>query len=265
MRLNWELRRGWVRDTWIGEQRLLGGLERREVDDHENAASRRDDIERPPKRVVRLGETVCMAVGSYQVNGSAKSRTLAETWNGKRWARLPTPSPTSGANGSGLLGVSCSSTRRCLAVGNYANVSNDGSYAFAEMWNGQTWLLSTGANAAPGTTLLGAVSCPLTNACIAVGSGSTSTLAEQWSGGRWTTIATASPTGSEESSLTGVSCRSMNACVAVGGEYTNAGPGGFPLPLAEVWNGTAWTIVPTIVLSTAEADRDQLPQIDLRG
>lgn len=45
--------------------------------------------------------------------------------------------------------------------------------------------------------------------------------------------------------MEGVSCRTSDACVAVGDYYTNAGPDAMPLPLAEVWNGQVWTIVPT--------------------
>jgi hypothetical protein len=44
--------------------------------------------------------------------------TLAEHWNGSRWAIQPTPNPT-GQAPSVLSGVSCTAATACTAVGDY--------------------------------------------------------------------------------------------------------------------------------------------------
>jgi hypothetical protein len=195
--------------------------------------------------------SLCMAVGDYQVNGSADSLTFAEAWNGKRWARKTSPNPVTGANGSQLNGVSCRSTSFCVAVGGYTNTSNSGGLGLIEAWNGRTWAVAESANdPTSAVTALQDVSCPSTNACTAVGSETPSsligsTLTERWSGGRWTSVPTPNPGGATQSALAGVACGSPGACVAVGSYFTNSGPGGFPLPMTEVFNGATWTIATT--------------------
>ena len=198
-----------------------------------------------------VSASVCMAVGDYQVNGSSDSLTLAEAWNGKRWARKVTPNPASGANGSQLNGVSCRSARACVGVGSYANTSNSGGLTLAETWNGKSWAISaSGNNATSAASTLQGVSCPSTNVCVAVGSETSSsfvgsTLAERWTGEQWTFEATPNPESATQSALDGVSCGSPGACVAVGSYFTNSGQGGFPLPVTEVRNGATWTIATT--------------------
>jgi hypothetical protein len=71
--------------------------------------------------------TACTAVGHYQ-NASGNNVTLAEHWNSSKWVIQPTPNPDT--SGSGLLGVSCSSTAACTAGGYY--LSGFVSLTFAE-------------------------------------------------------------------------------------------------------------------------------------
>lgn len=104
------------------------------------------------------------------------------------------------------------------------------------------------------STLTG-VSCPGTNDCMAVGwseaSGQASvdyTLAETWNGSSWAIVPTPSPSdpgGGAE--LNAVSCTSSSDCMAVGQAEIFQAHGGalIPHPLAEMWNGTRWTLVPT--------------------
>jgi hypothetical protein len=49
-------------------------------------------------------------------NSTGVQVTLAEVWDGSRWAIQPTPNPV-GAGASVLLGVSCTSPGACTAVG----------------------------------------------------------------------------------------------------------------------------------------------------
>jgi hypothetical protein len=88
------------------------------------------------------------------------------------------------------------------------------------------------------------ISCTSSSNCVAVGNRLDSdsdqvTLAELWNGTKWKMMRTPNPVGSEQPELTGVSCASSEDCVAVGENY---GAHGVPLPIAESWNGTAWTL-----------------------
>ncbi|MEO6472983.1 MAG: hypothetical protein ABIR57_13410, partial [Aeromicrobium sp.] len=60
--------------------------------------------------------TACTAVGYYY--GSSAGKTLVERWNGTTWTIQTTPNPT-GATGSYLSGVSCTSATACTAAGHY--------------------------------------------------------------------------------------------------------------------------------------------------
>jgi hypothetical protein len=185
--------------------------------------------------------TFCTAVGSYEVNNSSNSRTLAEAWNGKTWAIETTPNPKTGANGAELLGVACSSLLACTAVGSYDSPSNQG-LPLAEGWNGKIWTIKATPNpSAAASSSLSAVSCQAANACMAIGSGGNGLFAESWNGTSWTVKAVPSPQGATFTSLSGVSCGAKDACVAVGEEFDSAQA---EVPVAEAWNGTAWTIKP---------------------
>src|SRR5215471_14570193 len=78
----------------------------------------------------------CTAVGDF-TRGSGVVVTLAEHWDGGKWAIQPTPNPP-GARLSALYGVSCSAPSACTAAGQA--VSNQGaSTPLAERWNGKEW------------------------------------------------------------------------------------------------------------------------------
>lgn len=92
------------------------------------------------------------------------------------------------------------------------------------------------------TTQVLGVSCTSTTFCMAVGIAGTSTLTETWDGSVWSVVPSPSP-GSSDNSLTSVSCTTPSACVAVGNDTdtTGASEG-----LAETWNGSTWSVVPTV-------------------
>jgi hypothetical protein len=121
-----------------------------------------------------VSASACTAVGVYG-NRANDSLTLAEVWNGKRWAIQPTPNPP-GAIVSQLFGVSCVSAHACTAVGHYVNRAYD-SLTLAEAWNGKRWAIQPTPNPPgpkpPGVrqTDLNAVSCVSAGACTAVGTG----------------------------------------------------------------------------------------------
>ncbi len=104
------------------------------------------------------------------------------------------------------------------------------------------------ANSATSSTLLlglNGVSCVSATFCAAVGSQGDSAhlsrgdvpLTMIWNGARWRKTATPLPTGWPEGELFSVSCVSARYCAAVG-EYNR---GSYYYPLAETWNGRAWT------------------------
>jgi hypothetical protein len=98
----------------------------------------------------------------------------------------------------------------------------------------------TGASA---SNLEDGVSCTSSTACTAVGdfhgSSGEVPLADRWNGTTWSAEEPPLPTGATGNPDGGVSCASSTSCIAVG-EFTN-GSGEF-VPLAETWNGTAWSV-----------------------
>lgn len=186
----------------------------------------------------------CAAVGYY---GAAllRERTLVEIWNGTRWSVSPSPSP---GDYSHLLGVSCTSSRDCEAVGLHerdCTAHTGGSSGLAERWNGRGWSVVPSPASPCGDTQLQAVSCRSASRCTAVGSYSRGfrdwTLAESWDGTRWSIVPSPNAKPGNNNDLQGVSCASRKRCVAVGWyQAVYAGPA---LTLAEVWNGAKWALV----------------------
>ena len=199
--------------------------------------------------------TICIAVGSYYT-AAGTQQTLAEAWNGTHWAIQKTPN-SSGATSSNLAGISCATTI-CIAVGSY-NTAAGTQQTLAEAWNGTHWAIQKTPNPSGATSSnLAGISCATTTICMAVGSytGSTGTrsgLAEIWNGTGWTRQPTGQATGSTYSQLSGVSCVSATFCTAVG-LYSSSAK--VVETLAEIWNGTGWTIQ-----STPEATGAQSSQL----
>ena len=189
--------------------------------------------------------SACTAVGQY-VTGTGATVPLAERWNGTAWAVQSAPSP-SGATASFLDGVSCSSASACTAVG-YSRTSAGVTVPLAERWDGTAWTVQpTPSPSGVTASYLFGVSCTSASACTATGfsvtsAGVSAALAERWDGTTWTIQPTPSPSGATASQLYGVSCASASACTAVGHYVTSTGA---TVPLAERWDGTAWTIQST--------------------
>jgi len=105
------------------------------------------------------------------------------------------------------------------------------------------WTVTQSPDPSTSTTSgLGAVSCPSTSSCFAVGdyvAGSTKTLIERWNGTGWAITPSPNPHGSSYASLAGVSCPGSASCFAVG-SYKSLGS---YKTLVEHWNGTRWTIM----------------------
>jgi hypothetical protein len=182
-----------------------------------------------------VSATRCVAVGSYV--SDAIVAPLAETWNGTTWTYQTPPGP--GGNGNVLNGVSCVSVTTCTAVG--WEVNGGPNLALAEAWNGTKWTVESAPSVTGGGTSLSAVSCTSASACMAVGdSGGAhlSTLAEEWNGTSWQIQAPQNRSGASSNRLLSISCPKAATCTAVG----SSGTGTTDSTLAEVWNGTIWTL-----------------------
>jgi hypothetical protein len=188
------------------------------------------------------GAASCTAVGSYVSSGQTVS--LAESWNGSRWAVQSTPDPAGGAVFA-FDAVSCGSARACLATGSYFLGGN--LTPLAAWWNGRRWTAQTvplPAGAVGGSLI--AASCASATSCVATGTsiagtGQGAALAESWHGGRFTIEPVPVPASATTSTLTGVSCARSPAtgCEAVGWDEMPSVSGA--QALAEGWNGSAWS------------------------
>jgi hypothetical protein len=130
-------------------------------------------------------------------------------------------------------GMSCPATGNCVAVGTGT------SHALAWHWNGTTWTIQpTPTPANPLQLTFDGVSCPSAARCLAVGYTDSRPFAESWNGRTWTRLSVPVPAGGKLGELRGISCPSVTDCIAVGSYVTSAGRA---VPLAEHWNGSAWT------------------------
>jgi hypothetical protein len=70
-----------------------------------------------------------------------------------------------------------------------------------------------------------------------------STLAESWNGSAWAIQPTPDPSATQGSTLSAVSCTSATSCTAVG-QYQSSNVTNFGAlqTLAEVWDGTTWSL-----------------------
>jgi hypothetical protein len=195
---------------------------------------------------------VCTAVGHY-VNSGGTEVTLAEAYAEKKWATQETANP-SGAKSSSLLGVSCVTTEACTAMGHSVN-SKGAEQTLGEAFASKKWSIKETPDPKEPSGGLPGISCTSSEACTAVGhalnsTGTEVTLAERWNGKVWALQEPANPAEAKSSSLTAVSCASSTVCTAVG-HYVNSA--GKELPLAEGWNGTAWSIQETPVPAEAKS------------
>jgi len=149
--------------------------------------------------------------------------------------------------GTTLLGVSCTSASRCMAVGSRARTQST-TNPLAEIWTGGSWRIrATPRPAAAQSSLLIEVSCRTASSCVAVGSSTskakrTTAMAQAWNGTRWRMIPPARPAGARSSEMLDVSCTGSHGCMAVGDYRTRAGK---THPLSESWNGIGWRVLTT--------------------
>jgi len=190
----------------------------------------------------------CLAAGKWFDKAAGSTNALAEIRTGTSWALNNPPAPA-GSTITAVNGVSCvtAPSAVCLVVGQWGSFA--GSYNYAALWDWSGWKLLDPPDA-PSSTLdqLNAVACVSSVYCIATGhfvGGTTSGGQPEslvWNGSKWALKTVPIPSQATNAWLYGVSCRSTSFCFAVG-DYTITTP--HQPPLAETWNGTAWTVRPS--------------------
>lgn len=182
------------------------------------------------KTVMRVAAAVAITVPVVLVGAQAADAS---------WA-LQNPPVPSGAIGSSLDDVACTTGNACVAIGN-SELSGSVFVAFADSWNGSAWTLESIPNAS--NSNLSGVSCPVIGGCVAVGdvlkNGVLVPLAEQAAGSAWTAQYPPAPSGAVSSYLISDYCVSGHKCTAVG-FYRDSG--GNQFTFAETLNGSTWTL-----------------------
>jgi hypothetical protein len=182
-----------------------------------------------------LSPTDCYAVGY------GAGQAIAQHWNGTEWSEQKVTPPT-GSLESVLLGVSCSSSSACTAVGRYKNASSKW-VVWAVRLKGTEWEQNSAVDPATTGAELEDVSCSSDTECIAVGDTwstgppeVTKTLIERWSSSKWSVQTSKNPSETNNH-LTSVSCVPTTSCVAAG-FYSDKGT---MTPLSETWSGGSWS------------------------
>jgi hypothetical protein len=99
-----------------------------------------------------------------------------------------TQSPNMGSGANYLEGVSCTSSKNCVAVGSYFTSNNY--QTLVETSQGASWSVTPSPNKGSGINRLYGVSCTTTTSCVAVGTyvkgeQVSHTLVEIWNGSTW--------------------------------------------------------------------------------
>lgn len=190
-----------------------------------------------PQSVSCVSASFCMTADGF---------ANVDLWDGSSWASGPKVTGFSVVDS-----VSCVSASFCMAVG--GGPQGEG----AALWDGTSWT----DEATPGTSVaLLAVSCTAASSCEAVGqvfdptSRQVASIAEVWDGSAWTIQPTPNPAMTQQTALEGVSCTSATSCTAVGDyQSSNVTTFGALQTVAEVWDGTSWTLRTTPNPSTSHA------------
>jgi hypothetical protein len=194
--------------------------------------------------VTATSATDAWAVGYAEYSGP-KFTTLILHWDGKTWARVPSPSPT---NSPELYGVTATSASDAWAVGWSAASNLSGSKSLILHWDGKTWAQVSSPNPAGSggghSNVLQSVTA--TSAGDAWAAGWTGeplkggkNMILHWDGKTWAQVSSPNPFCATCDSLYGVTATSASSAWAVG--TLN---GGSEVVILR-WNGTAWKNFPS--------------------
>jgi hypothetical protein len=196
----------------------------------------------------------CWAVGNStsEFSSTTTGQSLIEHYNGTSWSVVASTSP--GVTDNPLLGVTCTASSQCFAVGREEMSSASDTSGLIEQWNGSAWATTAAAAIlAPVSNELYGISCLSDSNCWAAGysnssSGLGQTLIEQWDGTSWAIVSSPNSGGITQSNmLSAINCVASSDCWAVGGVENSSL---VTQTLIEHWNGTAWTIISSPNTST---------------
>jgi hypothetical protein len=202
----------------------------------------------PP--LVSLIAVVSVAVVGAPASAGGSARTLEESAPAcVLWKVVD--SPNQGSAGSVLTGVAATSQTDAWAVGSFEQ--GEISRTLAEHWDGSSWSIVPTPNVGTGTNGLGSVAALAPDDAWAVGFyddlTTFRTLVEHWDGTSWTVVPSPNQ-GAGENALTSVVALATDDMWAVG--YREDSSPSPRVTLAEHWDGTSWTVVPTPNVGTDE-------------
>ncbi|MBV9524855.1 MAG: hypothetical protein JOZ46_03440 [Candidatus Dormibacteraeota bacterium] len=155
-------------------------------------------------------------------------------------ATTAAPQPLTVGKEMALHAVACASTTFCLAVGSYSvDGSSNDRRALVERWNGAGWAVLT-APSPDSDTVLNAVACVSSSACMAVGAQTpanapaTQAFALRWNGAAL--AITPLPSAAGDTVLNGIACPLERRCIAVGSSKS----GQLPAAWVATWDGAGW-------------------------
>jgi hypothetical protein len=181
-----------------------------------------------------------MAVGTVTIDNAGDQSAKSTDWNGKSWVaagQMPW-----GGDQDVATAVSCASYF-CMAVGGSFSAGDDTTTAGAATWSAHAARAGWRATSPDLGSICGGggpcgwasqLSCGSATNCMTVGRFGDL----DWNGSSWNSDP-AVPAG-PGSRLSGLSCHA-SMCMAVGTQLVN----GLHESLAEFFNGTSWSIVPT--------------------
>jgi hypothetical protein len=192
----------------------------------------------PPASAL-LGMVLMCSLGSTGFSEAAAG--------GASWVIQQTPNDGDHVGSNDLYGVACVTATRCFGVGGYNGPDDTGDLPIAMAWDGSSRSMSNVQSPKGKLPELYSVSCLSATDCVAVGSYEAGRkkqlpLAEHWDGSAWTIVPVPNPKGSRATGLFGVACvPAAGTCMAVGSFSKKHKD----RTLAEHWDGSAWTIVPS--------------------
>ena len=195
------------------------------------------------------------AVGSADSGVVADQTTLILHWDGSNWSVVASPSPGTGGLNA-LYKVQATSASDVWAVGSF---TNSGAFAqtLVERWTGQAWSVVSSPNVSGTNNELYDVVTLGTGNVWAVGySGYEQyvTLIEHWNGGQWAIVPSPNPRPiSQFSSILEALSATGSGDILTAGRTTNE-LNGADSALVEHWNGSAWSIVPSVNGGPAPSD-----------
>ena len=216
--------------------------------------------------IAALSPTNVWTVGIAEFADSGKrfrqQNTLVLHWNGSVWKRVRSPNPAvanppGSRDQNGLYDVAAASPQSVWAVGEYYLHAKSGRHSWQPLvlhWNGKTWKVvpsaSPGGVGHPASLDGVAVAGPNDVWAVGeygIGDNVKRVLVEHWDGRRWSVVP--APSGyafSSDQALSDLSVVAPDDIWASGYVLTDNASDIFYQGLVEHWDGSAWTVVPSL-------------------